>query len=1662
MEQAHWRSLLHGRRRTLGVQIWCKSGGPPPTSHPLHRLTADEMDEQRRQNVAYQYLCRLEEAKRWMEACLKEELASPMELEESLQNGVILAKLGHFFAPDVVPLKKIYDQEQLRYKVSGLHFRHTDKINYWREAMSRIGLPSLFHPETTDIYDRKNMPRVVYCVHALSLYLFKLGLAPQIQDLYGKVNFTEEEINNMKRELDKYGLQMPVFSKIGGILASELSVDEAAVHAAILAINKAVERGVVEETIAALRNPNAMLFNLRENLAAVYQEMLYQVKMEKSGSAKNRHLQEIPESEDIYDQCLTQTEIQGNINKVNVHGSLEYVDDALERQDPQALYRALQDPVLALRSVRRENADWYLDQLSTDREQKALELGYADLLEQEEVQAGVYAANEKGDQEQSMMQAVGRINASIRRGVATETVKELMNLEAQLPDVYSFAAQLYQHELTMLQQQHPQGELAQEELFVAVEMLSAVALLNRALEAGDTHGFWSTLVSPGLGLSDIEDANAQRYFSDLSKLKCQSRDRGVEFLSWNDLQASVNSVNSSVQEENNKILAVELINKALEQNNPEKTLTALLLPSAGLSDVTLPVTKRYHDILTRLRRQKAQMTPDAGAILWWEEIQEGVSKANRDTEEAKRMALGIAAINQAIKEGKATQTVRVLRNLDVSLCSVVAECAGVYQVQLAALMAGKRQAGKHYWVQHKLKDGAEYYFNLQTFEGSWVRPQSCVLNATHLSREEIQVRVTAAHDREHLWESNTRFLIQLQARMRGYLVRQEFATRRHLWWEQLPAAVKIQACWRGYRQRRAYLERLLYLRRSTAAVIKIQALVRMWLARKRYRERLRYFRRNINAVIKIQAFVRANKARGDYRQLVHTRDPPLGIVRRFAHLLELSQRDFWEESELLELRESVVKRIRFNQQLESDLNLMDIKIGLLVKNRITLQEVVSHCKKLTRKNKEQLSDMMALDKQKGLKSLSKEKRQKLEAYQHLFYLLQTHPVYLAKLIFQMPQNKSTKFMESVVFTLYNYASDVREACLLLQLFKTALQEEIQSKVDHIRDILTGNPTVIRLVVSFYRNARGQSALREILGSAVHEVLQDKTLSIRTNPVDIYKGWINQTESQSGQKSKLPYDVGPEQALCHPEVQRRLDISIRNLLAVTDKFLSAILSSVDKIPYGMRYVAKTLKMSMVEKFPDATEEDICKIVGNLIYYRFMNPAVVAPDGFDIVDISAGVALHPDHRRNLGSIAKILQHAAANKTFEGENGHLRVVNQYVEETHYKFRNFINAACSVPEPEDRFDIDEYSEMVSLTKPVIHINVGELINTHKLLLEHQDSIAPDHGDPLHRLLEDLGELPTIQSLIGESTLTLADGNSEQVLSQLGKMEISLTLTNKFDMLEASSEAMDTKSLLLSTKLMLVDVIQTQPGDSLLEVLRTTASEDQEISHRHLMHRRAVRDAQTPDKLKRNRSLAGNSQLSVEEKKRKIVRNLRRLESLGLVDSASGYQEIINELAKDILNQRRYRQHRKGELAKLHQTLLSLNSKRLFYEDQVDYYNQYIRTCLDNLAASSKPNSKSKKQQALHYTAARLFEKGVLLEIEDLPVSQFRNVIFDIVPCGEAGKFQVKAKFMGIDMEKFPLHYQDLLQLQYEGVAVMKMFDKARVNVNLLIFLLNKKFFKK
>ncbi len=42
------------------------------------------------------------------------------------------------------------------------------------------------------------------------------------------------------------------------------------------------------------------------------------------------------------------------------------------------------------------------------------------------------------------------------------------------------------------------------------------------------------------------------------------------------------------------------------------------------------------------------------------------------------------------------------------------------------------------------------------------------------------------------------------------------------------------------------------------------------------------------------------------------------------------------------------------------------------------------------------------------------------------------------------------------------------------------------------------------------------------------------------------------------------------------------------------------------------------------------------------------------------------------------------------------------------------------------------------------------------QLLIDHEESIAPDSKDPIHEILKELGPSPSIETLVGESTLFL------------------------------------------------------------------------------------------------------------------------------------------------------------------------------------------------------------------------------------------------------------------------------------------------------------------
>lgn len=63
-------------------------------------------------------------------------------------------------------------------------------------------------------------------------------------------------------------------------------------------------------------------------------------------------------------------------------------------------------------------------------------------------------------------------------------------------------------------------------------------------------------------------------------------------------------------------------------------------------------------------------------------------------------------------------------------------------------------------------------------------------------------------------------------------------------------------------------------------------------------------------------------------------------------------------------------------------------------------------------------------------------------------------------------------------------------------------------------------------------------------------------------------------------------------------------------------------------------------------------------------------------------------------------------------------------------------------------------------------------------------------------------------------------------------------------------------------------------------------------------------------------------------------------------------------------------------------------------------------------------------------------------------------------ISSNETGVFDMEVTLLGQQVEKEELRLEDLLQMQYNKEDVITLFDIAKVNLNLLIFLINKKFF--
>ncbi|KAI9710890.1 MAG: hypothetical protein M1828_002001 [Chrysothrix sp. TS-e1954] len=157
------------------------------------------------------YLRHVAEAKDWIELVLGDELGPQAQFESDLSDGVALARTT----------QKVTTSRRVKV-VNGHHhkWRLSDNIAEFLRLCDEVELPEVFQFELEDLFSRKNLPRVIYCIHAVSFLLARLGWVERpVRDLQGLLKYNKDDVDEAKDRLNAAGVRLPdapQFQDLGG------------------------------------------------------------------------------------------------------------------------------------------------------------------------------------------------------------------------------------------------------------------------------------------------------------------------------------------------------------------------------------------------------------------------------------------------------------------------------------------------------------------------------------------------------------------------------------------------------------------------------------------------------------------------------------------------------------------------------------------------------------------------------------------------------------------------------------------------------------------------------------------------------------------------------------------------------------------------------------------------------------------------------------------------------------------------------------------------------------------------------------------------------------------------------------------------------------------------------------------------------------------------------------------------------------------------------------------------------------------------------------------------------------------------------------------------------------------------------------------------------
>lgn len=862
---------------------------------------------------------------------------------------------------------------------------------------------------------------------------------------------------------------------------------------------------------------------------------------------------------------------------------------------------------------------------------------------------------------------------------------------------------------------------------------------------------------------------------------------------------------------------------------------------------------------------------------------------------------------------------------------------------IQAAIQGKALRQKINYIESELRENESQFGELQ----------ACIRAAA--------VRREIAHTLEALQQHEAE-VVEVQAMVRGMLERNRVATDLQSLDLEESAVSGLQAHIRGFlfrKNQRSFLEELrlhndevvtlqsmaraMILRSNLEmllaqlddeeeSVAQFQAAARGFLVRIKFEEKKRFFNENMQKVVKIQSFVRGKLQGEAYKSLTTGKNPPVNAVKNFVHLLNDSDFDFNEEVEFERLRKTVVQQVRQNEMLEQHIDQLDIKIALLVKNKITLDEVVRHQSNFGgHASSILLNSSMAGTNQFDLKALNRNSRKKLELYQQLFFNLQTQPQYLARLFKRMREQgvgeKESKRIEHLLMGLFGYAQKRREEYYLLKLISRSIREEIDS-CRAISEYLRGSFFWSKLLANYSRSPRDRKYLRDFIGNVIRDhVIEDSHLDLECDPLQIYKTCINNEELRTGRPSRRPLDITPDMAIKDQETRDMFVDRLRDLRFICESFLNAFQDLLPRMPYGLRFLCRSMFESLSQQFNREPQHQVLQVVGHWLFKFYLLPAWTAPENMGLIERQ----LSPLQKRNLNEVAKVLNQVLSGRTFGADHVHLQPLNAFVADAIGQMQHILTELISVNDPESNFNIDEFNDLYSKNKPTLYIKMADIFAIHNLVTTDLPAICPNRDDVLREIMHELGSAK----------------NNESEMS-VGSSDIQMFLTPTLH--DTEDPEADVKALFMETKRCILYIIRVQTGTTLLDILVKPISQEDEKKWRVVL-REDFASGNTKGAYS-DTNMVDLTAMSYYDLKRTALENILRLEQMGRISKHNQYQDVLNAIAVDIRTKSRRRVQRQRELEGVRMTLSNLHEKAKYLDQQRKSYDDYIEQAMKTLQA--------------------------------------------------------------------------------------------------------------